>query len=152
LVHAVAHDAAEHATGDIPSPTKRALGIRPQVDSFEAALMNSVGLELPPLDEHNAHILKLADALDGVLYCLNERMLGNRLIEVVFRNFCHYVREELKTYHEKYQEVFGAGAEYVESVALEILLYAEAQFKDPTKQPLDRQQMVDTAASMNKVN
>ena len=77
LLHALAHDAAEHATGDIPSPSKRALGIRPAVDAFEAQLMTAAGMELPPLDEHNAHILKLADALDGVLYCLREHHLGN---------------------------------------------------------------------------
>jgi 5'-deoxynucleotidase YfbR-like HD superfamily hydrolase len=129
LMHAAAHDAAEHATGDIPSPTKRALGIRTQVATFEAALMAEAGLNLPTLDDHSAHILKLADALDGVLFSLREHNLGNRLINVVFRNYCAYVREELQSYRNKFGEVFGEGAEYVETVAMEILLHAEGQFK-----------------------
>lgn len=148
LLHALAHDSAEHATGDIPAPTKRSLGIRPVVDNLENALMNEAGLELPPLDEHNAHILKVADALDGVLYCLREHHLGNQLINIVFKNFAAYVREQLYHYHEKYNDVFGAGAEYVETVALEILLHAEAQFKGGTgSHPLDREHMKNIAKS-----
>lgn len=147
LLHSLAHDAAEHATGDIPSPTKRALGIRSVVDTFEHTLMVDSGLVLPALDEHNMHILKLADALDGVLYCLREHNLGNRLIDVVFRNFASYVREQLTSYRSHYGDVFGAAAEYVETVALEILLHAEAQFKGGVgHHPLEREHVKEIAA------
>lgn len=138
LLHALAHDAAEHATGDIPSPTKRALGIRANVDSFEAALMAEVGLDLPPLDEHNAHILKLADALDGVLYCLREYELGNRTIAPVFHNFVAYVREQLAAHRTKFGDVYGAGMEYAETVSLSILARAEAHWNNPSGLPFDQ--------------
>src|SRR5574337_169888 len=87
LLHALAHDAAKPATGDIPAPTKRSLKIRDTVDALENEIMGKAGLDLPPLDDHNAHILKLADALDGVLWCLREWELGNRTIVPVFNNF-----------------------------------------------------------------
>jgi 5'-deoxynucleotidase YfbR-like HD superfamily hydrolase len=145
LLHALAHDAAENATGDIPSPTKRALGIRPQVDAFEAALMAEVGLSLPPLDEHNAHLLKLADALDGVLYCLREYEMGNRTLRPVFCNFTHYVREQLKQYRDKFGDVFGVAAEYAETVALSIVAHAEGRYDGTHKQTLDRATMDELA-------
>jgi 5'-deoxynucleotidase YfbR-like HD superfamily hydrolase len=153
LMHAAAHDAAEHATGDIPSPTKRALGIRTQVDSFEAALMADAGLALPTLDDHSAHILKLADALDGVLYSLREHNLGNRLIDVVFRNYAMYVREELQSYRNRFGDVFGEGAEYVETTALEILLHAEGQFRSTGPHgahPIGREHIADISLEITK--
>lgn len=124
LIHALAHDAAEHITGDIPSPTKRSLGIRTQVAAFESAIMKDVGLELPPLDDHNQHILDLADGLEGVLYCKRELDLGNSLILPVYHNFVSYVREELKSYRDKYGEAYGVGALFAENMALSILAHA----------------------------
>lgn len=145
LLHALAHDAAEHATGDIPSPTKRALGIRADVDAFESALMNDAGLALPHLDDHNGHILKLADSLDGVLYCLREWELGNRTIRPVFCNYVQYIREQLAEYRRKFGDVFGVAAEYAESVALTILAHAETRWTNPGLGALDKEQIAHLA-------
>lgn len=93
LLAALAHDAAEHSLGDIPSPTKRALGIRERVDALESTAMSNHGVRMPVLVPEDALTLKLADALDGVLHCLRERELGNVTIRQVFVNFVNYVSE-----------------------------------------------------------
>jgi 5'-deoxynucleotidase len=95
LLHALAHDAAEHALGDIPSPTKRALGIREEVDAIEAEAMAYNGLYLPKIENWEATVLKYADALEGLLYCSEEIQRGNRLIYAAYRNFRAYVMELL---------------------------------------------------------
>jgi 5'-deoxynucleotidase YfbR-like HD superfamily hydrolase len=111
LLAALAHDAAEHALGDIPSPTKRMLGIRDRVDAHEAAAMRHHGVFMPDLSVEDDHILKMADALDGVLYCLHERQLGNTTLKQTFQNYCAYVGQLDPT---------GA--------ALQILEYAEVAY------------------------
>lgn len=95
IMHALAHDAAEHGLGDIPSPTKRELGIKPQVDAAEACLMEANGLRLPALTTYEDLMLKMADALDGVLHCLHELELGNQTLYQVFLNFHQYGHELL---------------------------------------------------------
>ncbi|MBU6232146.1 HD domain-containing protein [Patescibacteria group bacterium] len=90
VLHALAHDAAEHGLGDIPSPTKRELGIRQQVDAAEAHLMALHGIVLPDLSAFENKVLKLADALDGVLHCTHELELGNQTLYAVFLNFHRY--------------------------------------------------------------
>lgn len=90
VMHALAHDAAEHALGDIPSPTKRELGIRNQVDAAEAHLMALHSIVLPELSDFESKVLKLADALDGVLHCVHELELGNQTLYAVFLNFHRY--------------------------------------------------------------
>jgi 5'-deoxynucleotidase len=95
LLAALSHDAAEHALGDIPSPTKRALGIRATVDALEEESMAYNGLPVPRLDSYETAILKYADALEGLLYCSEEIQRGNRLIYAAYRNFRAYVTELL---------------------------------------------------------
>lgn len=110
LLGALAHDAAEHITGDIPSPTKRALSIRHVVQGHEEQLMTGVGLALPSMTAEEDAILKLADALDGFLYCVREISLGNRTLTTVVENYTAYVRELLS--HT-----------WASDVAAEILMY-----------------------------
>ncbi len=96
LIWALAHDAAEHATGDIPSPTKRALGIKGKVDSIEEDLLAHNGIDLPQLYPAEAFVLKLADNLDGVLHVLHERELGNRTLTQAWVNYVSYVQEVIQ--------------------------------------------------------
>lgn len=93
LLAALAHDAAEHSLGDIPSPTKRLLGIKPQVDALESQHMASHGVRMPQLHPDEERILQMADALDGVLYCVRELELGNRTLKQVYINFARYAGE-----------------------------------------------------------
>jgi 5'-deoxynucleotidase YfbR-like HD superfamily hydrolase len=123
IMHALAHDAAEHATGDIPSPTKRALGIRSEVDRIEYGLLCHNGIELPPLAAHDEAVLKLADTLDGVLHCLHERELGNRTLTQVFANYTAYAAELIPP-------DCGPGDHSVMGRARQILNYAKERWND----------------------
>ena len=70
------HDAGEVATGDIPSPVKKALGLkRKDWDDLEDAAVQAMFPYLQGLDlitEQEAHILKVADNMDGLAKCLEE--------------------------------------------------------------------------------
>lgn len=90
LIAALTHDLAEHVTGDIPSPAKREYGIGDQVNELEQRLLNSVGLGVPMLYHYEARTLKLADILQGMLFCARELSLGNRRMRAVFNNYVSY--------------------------------------------------------------
>lgn len=101
LMAALVHDLAEHKTGDLPAPVKRAMppgadgvSFRDTWGVMENKLLALAGLEWEPmLTPPQARWLKLADAMDGALFCIRERMMGNRLIGAVYNNFWNYVRE-----------------------------------------------------------
>jgi 5'-deoxynucleotidase YfbR-like HD superfamily hydrolase len=94
---ALTHDAGEHWTGDMPSPTKRANNLRNIMDALERVALESYAEFKPPeLSPGEAGVLKLADALEGALRCLHEAAMGNRLIDEVATNFRAYVEEALK--------------------------------------------------------
>lgn len=99
IMAALAHDAGERKTGDMPAPIKRAVKASQALDDLESDhLFESCGFMPMPLtpDEHT--ILKVADSLDGAFYCLRELKMGNRLVVDsacggAARNFMTYVRE-----------------------------------------------------------
>lgn len=82
LMAALAHDAGERWTGDIPAPTKRGMpGMRAHMDELELQKLREQGItfkyELTPAEQA---ILSLADALEGALFCLRELRLGNTIV------------------------------------------------------------------------
>jgi len=83
---------AEHKLGDMPAPAKRLLGIREIFNRKEEELLNSIWL-LNSLTTEEEIILKLADALDGALFCVSELSLGNRVITECYDNFISYALE-----------------------------------------------------------
>ncbi len=91
IMAALAHDLAEHITGDIPSPSRAALGINPMVEAFELQSMAEAGIILPPLAPSEALVLRLADALDLFQLCIRERTLGNQAARI-WRMGCHMER------------------------------------------------------------
>lgn len=98
LCAALDHDLAEHITGDMPAPSKRHLGIRKEVGEWENNLLYKAGFSdaLPNMDKQEERILKLADAAEGCLHCIEERRMGNahpRLI-ATFHAFWGYCTEE----------------------------------------------------------
>lgn len=92
------HDVAEHIVGDVPAPTKRAMGIRETWGEYEEELMKEQGLFWTgQLSAEAKRILKLADALDGAFFCCQERAMGNQMIAGCFMNFYGYVMGEVNT-------------------------------------------------------
>lgn len=122
LMAALDHDLAEWIAGDIPAPTKRELGTewRREFNEYEDRLTAGHGLyhALSPEDQR---VLKLADAAEGCLHCIEERLLGNQTIPAVFYEFWKYCTDEqslwlpgwapggnaLDTFHEPGEEVLS---------------------------------------------
>ena len=98
LMKALTHDLAEQYTGDVPSPAKRALGIRQEFGVVEEQLLSTVDFSIE-VTEHEEVVLKLADCADGMLFCAKERMLGNRskMIKAAYSNYRSYVDTILDT-------------------------------------------------------
>jgi 5'-deoxynucleotidase YfbR-like HD superfamily hydrolase len=96
LEAALCHDLAEHFLGDIPSPAKGAMD-RPKLNAMEDDLLAKVGLSFELTHKQQA-VLKLADILDGMWFCAEERCRGNRMLDEVF--------DVYKTYYIAKAEVF----------------------------------------------
>lgn len=107
---ALKHDMAEHIVGDMPAPAKRAMGIRELFGEHEDKVMAEHGVEPEDLMPDERWVLKLADSLDGLRFCIQERMMGNRSIVWVYDNFRSYCMDLLdnREYAQfRDQTVFG---------------------------------------------
>lgn len=91
IMAALAHDLAEARTGDVPSMTKRYASIGIQMAALEADARSGAGIEFA-LTEEEQRMLDLADNLEGMLYCIRERQLGNRGAELWYPRFLSYIR------------------------------------------------------------
>lgn len=96
LMAALSHDLAEQYVGDIPSPSKRTLGVREELGAIEDALLATVRFDFE-LSVEDQLVLKLADCADGMLFCVRERMLGNKskMIAHAYRNYAAYVHSTI---------------------------------------------------------
>lgn len=108
---ALEHDLAEWHVGDIPAPTKRLTpGLREACGAMEAELMETHGFYAESaLDARDKRALKLADALEGCLHCIEERRAGNahpRLLRC-FYEFWKYatMEQEFGSIHAEFLEV-----------------------------------------------
>lgn len=98
LLAGLQHDLAEYVTGDMPGPTKINLKISHQFDAYEKQVISD-HLEtdyVSKLDKAELRLLAVADALAGLLYCVQERAMGNRFIEECYTNYVSYVKELTK--------------------------------------------------------
>jgi len=100
LIAALLHDLAEHVTGDLPSPAKRAYGIGDQVNELEARLLRDVGFEIE-LNEAEKRTLKLADIFQGMSFCVREIQLGNTLMKTIFNRYASYAEEKVLVGEER---------------------------------------------------
>jgi 5'-deoxynucleotidase YfbR-like HD superfamily hydrolase len=106
MLAALVHDLAEHIAGDLPAPTKRTMGPewRSAFNGYEDGLLAGAGLYVP-LNAQDTRVLKLADALEGCLHCIEERRMGNSGVEGIFTEFWKYAYEEqLLGQHPEYSE------------------------------------------------
>jgi 5'-deoxynucleotidase YfbR-like HD superfamily hydrolase len=95
VIAALAHDLAEHITGDVPGNFKRYMNLSEQYDAFEQTLFADVGLAHlnATLSEDEARIVHMADMMEGAFFAISEASLGNRRIGVVFNNYRAYMRK-----------------------------------------------------------
>jgi 5'-deoxynucleotidase YfbR-like HD superfamily hydrolase len=91
LMHALAHDAAEHEVGDVPAPVKRKFDLRKVYEAAEQEALLAAGIDLPQLSPQEQLILKVADACEGALYCLREVEMGNRTLLPVLGRYLEYI-------------------------------------------------------------
>lgn len=98
---ALAHDAPEAITGDIPAPTKRmmrAWGERDVFADWEGDLfaeydMDIVNTALRHLTAIEKRWIKMADVMEGLRFCQRETNLGNADIAPVALRYAAYLRE-----------------------------------------------------------
>lgn len=93
LLAALSHDVAEHIVGDVPAPSKRANpALKATLDTLEGSLLAGAGLGFADgLTDYEKSVVKAADIIDGMMFCVNERRRGNKDITNVYRNFSSYI-------------------------------------------------------------
>lgn len=99
ILAAMAHDLAEHKVGDVSSPTKRQYPeLKVLIDTAETNLLNEYGLNFEyVLAPSEKRILKLADNMDGMMFCIRERKMGSKFVRNIYRNYYAYTLELLGT-------------------------------------------------------
>lgn len=93
ILAAMMHDSAEHVTGDVPSPIKRKAGVKESFDALEEQVFKRMGIEIPELTKDEQHILKLADCMEGALFCWSEVQRGNVHLKYVLDNYLAHIAE-----------------------------------------------------------
>lgn len=92
VMAALQHDLAEHVTGDLPAPAKRALNISEQFAAYEVSVLEEAGM-LITLTQSEKRTLKFADTCELLLFCLQEMSLGNRSMSTVYSRGLSYIME-----------------------------------------------------------
>jgi len=92
ILAALAHDLAEHLVGDVSSPAKRAFpDLKKAVDKVEDFELTKAGFNYTAgLTEDETAILKCADLMDGMMWCVRERMMGSKVAVGIYKNFSNY--------------------------------------------------------------
>jgi len=101
MIAALAHDAPEAVTGDIPAPTKRLMrqwgdGDKDIIEEWEREVFMEAGVT-EALDAQDAlypgerDLLKKADMLEGLRYCQREYNLGNTAIAPIAERYVEYL-------------------------------------------------------------
>jgi len=91
LKAALCHDLEEGITGDIPAPAKWACGNT--LEALEAKVRATFGIPFPELTAEEQDYLKAADFLDATFTCLEQRLMGNTLIDSVYFAYQRFEKE-----------------------------------------------------------
>lgn len=124
IMAALAHDLAEHIVGDIPAPAKRALNLQEVYAEFEYQHLYDAGIGTYETDLYSFEktVLKLSDCFEGLIFCIRERKLGNRNVEVATVNYTSYIRKLLGTEGQQAHDIEGhAGLARAEELLKELL-------------------------------
>lgn len=103
MMAALTSDMAEHKVGDIPSPAKRNMEQRLELKGAQTFRQAWNDMEQEILREQHLdwnhclsveqlRQLQLTDSMDGALYCIRERAMGNQLIVECFMNYISYIK------------------------------------------------------------
>jgi 5'-deoxynucleotidase YfbR-like HD superfamily hydrolase len=91
LKAALFHDLAESYTGDVPANVKWASPtIKAELERLEGEFEKEHHLYLP-LRPEDEKILKWADALELMWYCVDEMNLGNRFVDDMYSNINNHM-------------------------------------------------------------
>ena len=91
IMAGLAHDLAEQTVGDVPAPAKRALQVDKGLADLENKVLAEAGFAFETCElEHRT--LKLADNLDGLMYCARELRMGNKFAEEVGDRYWQYIQ------------------------------------------------------------
>jgi len=86
LLKALSHDVAEKRTGDMPAPTKwYNEDLAYELRKVEKDIEEELGVDYD-LDAEEQEYFKQSDLFELLLYCVNQRSLGNTNVNVVFSN------------------------------------------------------------------
>jgi len=108
LMEALSHDLAEQFTGDTPAPAKWRMEDNGRaLDAMEKQMRQKFGL-LFPITEEEQRLLKLADSLDGLLWCAHEAALGNRYVRLIYDRWEAYMQTLLSTCSQRELEIVVA--------------------------------------------
>ena len=106
LVAALTHDAAEYLTGDIPFPAKQQ---SPELAGILRGIerrwekQNGVAFDLASV-EHE--VLKMADTLEGMWYCIHQVRLGHINAKRPFRKWRIFFSTTFAEHQEQFPEAF----------------------------------------------
>lgn len=115
IMAALSHDLAEHIVGDIPSPSKRELNLGTMFDAIEQKQLDSAGVGHYglALNSNEQQVLKFADCMEGLMFCIRERKIGNRNVEIIFDRYVSYIKSMLEKttlvdwYNKRIIEILG---------------------------------------------
>lgn len=96
LMAALTHDMAEQASSDISAPMKRAMGMHETLSNYEEKHLVNAEFCFP-LSTEEQRILKIADNFEGMLYCIRERFLGNRYVNLMYWKWLGWARPLIYT-------------------------------------------------------
>lgn len=96
LKAALFHDLNEKLVGDMPAPIKWK---HPEISKFlneEGERMDAMLGITVVLSDEEQRLLKLADYLEASFFCLEERTMGNRYVDVIFSNLGNFFEKDRK--------------------------------------------------------
>jgi 5'-deoxynucleotidase YfbR-like HD superfamily hydrolase len=110
LAAALAHDLPECEIGDIPAPTKRRMGreVRSSINTMELEMLADHDL-LQTLTLYEDAWLHFADSADGLIYCTEELLRGNKGLRRVAITYLSYM-DDLINNHSNAVENIGSSA------------------------------------------
>lgn len=103
IMAALCHDMAEQVTGDISSPTKRRFPeLAAMVQKMEYDVLGEHDMDFEmTLGPEETTILKMADCMDGMTFCINEFELGNHSIIEVYNRYVQYFNDIPANEHQR---------------------------------------------------